>query len=472
MRIRCVVTALALTVWVVMGCVAPSLVRPARAAGEGAEAKDAKQEEKASAKNEAKPPKEQNYSYIYDVFNHSLVRPITRYVDWPLMGRHAFGHAREAANVDERDEVRLPSTWWQPRIGYHSLSVERLREGSGTKGPAPGRWTIVKAKSQGVTPGFQIKDSNGDRFLLKFDVPDYPELSTGAEAICTRLFWAAGYNVPENVLVTFRPEDLVIDPKATTTDMMGRDKPFTEAKLKATLAAIAIRRDGTIRCIASRFLKGKPLGPFKYIGRRRDDPEDMIPHELRRELRGLWTMAAWTNHADIRGPNSLDMWVTENNRSFVRHYLIDFGSTLGSGGLGPRSYVTGTEVYIDFNIIMRQLGTVGLRPFEWEAIIDPHIPSVGKVESVVFDPDEWLPDYPNPAFDEMTHRDAEWGARIVAAFTDEHIRAAVEEAHYTDPRATEYMTRVLIERRDKIKRAWLGKLPQATAERDGGQVAR
>ena len=47
------------------------------------------------------------------------------------------------------------------------------------------------------------------------------------------------------------------------------------------------------------------------------------------------------------------------------------------------------------------------------------------------------------------------GARIVAAFTDDHIRAAVARGRYSDPRAAEYLTRVLIERRDQIVRRWL-----------------
>jgi hypothetical protein len=81
---------------------------------------------------------------------------------------------------------------------------------------------------------------------------------------------------------------------------------------------------------------------------------------------------------------------------------------------------------------------------------------VGFVESNVFDPGGWRPDYPNPAFDDRTVRDIRWGATIVAGFTDEHIRAAVAAAHYTDPRAAEYITRVLIERRDKLVHRWLG----------------
>ena len=50
-------------------------------------------------------------------------------------------------------------------------------------GPAPGRWTIVSAKSQGVTPGFFIQDSQGTRFLLKFDPKDQPEMATGAGVV-------------------------------------------------------------------------------------------------------------------------------------------------------------------------------------------------------------------------------------------------------------------------------------------------
>jgi hypothetical protein len=51
----------------------------------------------------------------------------------------------------------------------------------------------------------------------------------------------------------------------------------------------------------------------------------------------------------------------------------------------------------------------------------------------------------------------------VAGFTDDQIRAAVSTARFSDPRAAEYVTRVLIERRDKIVHQWL---------RDGLSAAR
>jgi hypothetical protein len=99
--------------------------------------------------------------------------------------------------------------------------------------------------------------------------------------------------------------------------------------------------------------------------------------------------------------------------------------------------------------------TLGLKPPRWEPAIDPGIPSVGFVDSEIFDPGDWRPFLPNPAFDERTERDIRWGAGIVAAFTDDLIRAAVAQGKYSDPRAAEYLVRVLQERRDKIAKRWL-----------------
>src|SRR5439155_12940085 len=139
---------------------------------------------------------------------------------------------REAANVDENDQVRLPSTWWQPRIGFRPVTVAQMMRGPGPgRGPAPGPWTVTKTKSTGVTPGFQIDDPNGDKFIIKFDPPDAAEMATGADAIGSVLLWGAGYNVPENTVRTFRREDLRIKKGASWKDPRGKEHPITEAYL-------------------------------------------------------------------------------------------------------------------------------------------------------------------------------------------------------------------------------------------------
>jgi hypothetical protein len=55
----------------------------------------------------------------------------------------------------------------------------------------------------------------------------------------------------------------------------------------------------------------------------------------------------------------------------------------------------------------------------------------------------------------MRADDAFWAARIVSRFSDDIIRAIVQKAKYSDPRATDYITATLIKRRDKVLRTWL-----------------
>src|SRR5262249_17971471 len=81
-------------------------------------------EPKDADSTDAKSPKPRDYSYVYDVINQSVFRPATRMFDVGNLARRIARSPREAANVDARDAVRLPSTWWQPRIGFQPVSVE------------------------------------------------------------------------------------------------------------------------------------------------------------------------------------------------------------------------------------------------------------------------------------------------------------------------------------------------------------
>jgi hypothetical protein len=55
----------------------------------------------------------------------------------------------------------------------------------------------------------------------------------------------------------------------------------------------------------------------------------------------------------------------------------------------------------------------------------------------------------------MRAEDAFWAARLVAAFSEQAIRAVVAKARYSDPAATEFVAATLITRRDKVLKAWL-----------------
>ena len=136
--------------------------------------------------------------------------------------------------------------------------------------------------------------------------------------------------------------------------------------------------------------------------------------------------------------------------------MFDFGSILGSGTVFAQRQRAGHEYIFEHAPGWKTLATLGFYLRPWMLIDYPEVPpSIGRFEGDAFDPVAWKPEYPNPAFDNMRADDAFWAARIVSRFTDAMIRAVVEKARYTDPRATDYMTATLIKRRDKVVAAWL-----------------
>lgn len=393
----------------------------------------------------------------FDALDGSLYQPLKGIFDLPRHAR-APGRPKQAINVTPLDEIQ-DSTWFTHRIGSRALTPAELRQGpNAPQGPdTTGAWRIVRAKTQGVTPGFTIEDARGTRFVIKFDPASDPELASGAEAISTRLFWGIGYNVPENYLVHFDPARLVIDSKATVREG-DKTRPMTQLDLGAILAKVPPVADGRMRAIASRFIGGKPLGPPPWLGRRTDDANDVIPHEHRRELRAYRVFCAWLHHNDSRQINAMDFYVEEEGRHFVKHYLIDFGATLGSRSYGINLRSEGFEYLVDYGAMFKSLASAGLYDRTWVGIAYPEIRGVGRFEAAHFEPGEWKPDYPNPAFERLTPQDGFWGAKIVMCFSDAHIRAAVEAAEFTDPRATETMVRTLAERRDRVGRHWFAQV--------------
>jgi len=102
--------------------------------------------------------------------------------------------------------------------------------------------------------------------------------------------------------------------------------------------------------------------------------------------------------------------------------------------------------------------TLGLFPPRWARADYPKLTGVGLLDSWSFEPLEWSPNYPNPAFLMMGDADAFWAAKQVAAFTNDDIRAIVETGQYSDKRATDWVTDSLSQRRDKLVAAWFSRV--------------
>lgn len=401
-------------------------------------------------------PKSQHINIPADVFDRQIMEQVEQSFDLSRQFRNLTGNRKQAYNINAMDEVDN-SSWFTNRNFIKRMSLEEIARGPNT-GAVPdvaGPWTVIEGKTEGVTPGFTIKDGNGTRFLLKFDPKGYSELATGADVVSTKLFYAAGYNVPQNYIVFFDPKILILGEDVRFTDSKGEKRLMTDEDLKQILSRIQIQPDGHIRAMASKFIEGSLKGPFKYKGTRNDDLNDFIPHQHRRELRGLRVIAAWLNHFDTKANNSLDVYVKDG---YIKHFLIDFGSTLGSNGDEPMPPSVGHENSFDPHEVAINLASLGLyvRPYviDW----DVKYPSIGYFESNLFDPSKYKFIQPNPAFELMTNRDGYWGAKIVMSFTDKQIKTAVSEGQYSNPEAAEYLFQVIKERRDIIGKYWFDRM--------------
>ena len=362
-----------------------------------------------------------------------------------------------AMNVNTVDEVP-DSSWFVNRIGRRPMTIAELVRGpQRVDAISLDGWVVWRGKPTGVQPGFRMKDPSGHQYQIEFDPPSNPEMASGAEIIGTAFYNAFGYHTVDVYLAELDPARLVIDPNAKIDDpLIGARRALTRDDVEAVLRRAARRPDGKYRVLASRFADGEPRGNFRYYGTRPDDPNDIVPHEHRRELRGARVFAAWLNHDDSRGVNSLDFLTTEQGRKYIRHYMFDFGSILGSGTVFAQRHRAGNEYILEWKPGWLTLASLGLYTRPWMHIEYPDVPpSIGRFEGDAFDPLKWKPEYPNPAFDNMRPDDAFWAARIVSKFSDEAVGAIVGSAKFSDPRATEYLTATLIKRRDKAVAAWL-----------------
>jgi hypothetical protein len=359
-----------------------------------------------------------------------------------------------AKNINTIGEVP-DSSWFTNRVGSRPVTIDELVKGANVGAPPdPSQWVLIREKTSGAHPGFTAVDAKGETWFLEFDPPHAPEGATAAVAIATKIYHALGYNQVESFLTTYDPKKSSIDPKATLRRPNGKRTPFSPDDVNAILERVARNEDGTYRVIAGRLLPGKILGGFQYHGTRPDDPNDLVPHEHRRELRALRVFGAWTNLTDLKVKNTIDTVITENGKTIVKHYLQDVGSTFGMCN-DKHEWDLSYEYFLEGPPSRKRLFTLGFGLSPWQTVDYVEYPSVGKFEGKVFDPRTWRPQTPTTAYMELRDDDAFWAARRIAAFTDEMIRAVVHVGQFSNPEAEKYLADVLIQRREKIKSIYL-----------------
>ena len=280
-------------------------------------------------------------------------------------------------------------------------------------------------------------------------------MASGAEVVVTKLFHALGFHVPENHVAIADAGNLVVDDRSTITAADGGERRLTDKDIDRLLKMAAQESDGSYRVIASKAVAGKPSVHSCMQAR---------GPTIRTTSSRTSTVASCGRCASLRPgpimstPSPSTRWIRsspQNGRAAVRHHLIDFGSTLGSASLKPRDYDEGHQYIIDAKPTIAGMATFGFYIPSFHLIDYPDFESVGHFSADRFDPPDWKPRVPNPAFRRARPDDTFWGARRVMAFTDEMIRAAVKTGQYSDAAAEKHIADALIARRDAIGRAWL-----------------
>jgi hypothetical protein len=403
---------------------------------------------------------------IWDGIDNMFFRPLSETVGLVQSG--------EAANANSLDEV-ADSSWFTNRIGTRRVSLEELTRGACS--PAlildpdtaeEGSWVIDHGKTDGSSPGFRVNIKGKGKYLFKGEPPEQPEHPSAASVVGAAAYQAVGFNTSCEQIVYFRPSLLKLVPGLTHKGNFGAEEPFDQ-KVVDKILADSPHRGELVRMQASAWLEGYLIGPFTYKGTRPDDPNDIVPHEERRELRGGRLLAAWLDHFDAREQNSMDTWVSDargakpkpdGSPGHVLHYYLDTSDCLGSEWAWEEiSRRLGYSYIADWGDMARDLVTLGIPERPWDTVRrKPGMESFAFFDVAHFEPEGWKNEYPNAAFSRMTERDGAWMARILARLTPEDVVALGRMSKFTDSRKTDYLVQVLQGRLDRILQRYLTRL--------------
>ena len=403
-------------------------------------------------------------SLIHEVFKNTFKDPGER---------HPGNGVIPAAGVNTLGEV-MDGAWFVNRHGRARMTAEELMRGPGIPDP-PAReapWRVLTVKSYDVRPGLLIEDAHKKLYLLRFDPPGRLEMSTGAGMIGSRIFHALGYWVVPSDLVVFDRKQLVAAAEGEDINAVGKSRRLGEAAIDLFLAKVPRDAANRYRAVAiSAPEKTRLIGPFQFHGARSDDPNDVVPHEHRRDLRGLRVISAWLANNGINPLETMDALVAENGVPYIRHYFMDFFTVLGSGLQQEKKAHEGSEPLFDFPTAAKNFARLGLFAPEWQRAVFPGSRAVGLFECAVFDPAQWQPSINAAALANHLPDDDYWAARQIVAFSDDDIRAIVKTAEYSDPGTAEWVAKCLMERRDKIGRHFLDQvLPLENFRVESGQL--
>ncbi len=190
--------------------------------------------------------------------------------------------------------------------------------------------------------------------------------------------------------------------------------------------------DGRYRAKASLLAEGEPLGNWSWGGVRTTTRTTSFPTRTAESSAATRLLTAWLNHYDTGDNQTLSMWIpTGGGRGWVRHHTIDWNDSLGflwAPELDQISRRLGLRLLLRRGNPRPRLLHPRAKNEPWERAHFGKRRARRSATSTMRDfvPEEWKSGYPNPAFSNMTERDAAWMARILARFTDAQHRCPAE----------------------------------------------
>lgn len=334
---------------------------------------------------------------------------------WPLDDLLSLRASAHAGDINAFEQA-VTSSWYRA-----SWPLARANS------PAPGFSVAIPTAPFAITEAHRdspddyliARDARGEIYRLEFDDPQAPEGRTAAIAIASRLLSAAGYNVLPCAVTSIAVDEITLGEHARDIDEHGGDGKLSADALAGFVAQHAA--GDHVRVAASRYPHGIPMGPFSDHGIRADDPNDHIPHEDRRVLRGFWPLACWLDHPGLRPDRRLDVFLQP--AGYLRHYFVGFANTLSF--------------------------------LQWSNQ-DPG------ADTESFDPLRWSAGYPFQPYERSDYGDLFWGLETMIALDATQIRSAVAAARYSQPERERWAADALIARRAQVCRACLSRVNGAT----------
>ena len=235
-----------------------------------------------------------------------------------------------AQNINTIDEVP-DSSWFTNRIGTRPVTIDEITRGPLVGAPPdPSHWVLIQGEDLGRPPGLHREGRQGRDVVPGVRSADVPGRRHRRRGRRDEDLLGAGLQpggvVPHDVRSEDTSRSIRRRRSSGRTASGRRSRTTTSTRSSSTwrgtrTARTASSRDG---CCPARSSAASAIR-----GTRPDDPNDIVPHEHRRELRALRVFGAWTNLTDLKAANTLDTLVTENGRTVVKHYLQDVGSTFG-----------------------------------------------------------------------------------------------------------------------------------------------